>query len=52
MIIEIKQVPLPPLGPSGLPNDLERFRPVEREEVTNLHGLRHLTLKLCQIFIH
>jgi len=26
-------VPMTPLGPSGLPHDLERFRPVEREEV-------------------
>ena len=29
----IAQVPMTPLGPSGLPHDLERFRPVEREEV-------------------
>ena len=28
-----KQVPMTPLGPSGFPHDLERFRPVEREEV-------------------
>jgi len=27
------RVPMTPLGPSGLPHDLERFRPVEREEV-------------------
>merc|ERR1711971_1369135 len=27
------RVPMTPLGPSGLPQDLERFRPVEREEV-------------------
>ena len=29
----MKQVPMTPLGPSGFPHDLERFRPVEREEV-------------------
>merc|ERR1719290_316736 len=27
------RVPMTPLGPSGFPHDLERFRPVEREEV-------------------
>merc|ERR1712212_899303 len=27
------RVPMTPLAPSGLPHDLERFRPVEREEV-------------------
>ena len=33
----IKQVPMTPLGPSGLPHDLERFRPVEREEVKDCY---------------
>ena len=32
----MRQVPMTPLAPSGLPHDLESFRPVEREEVKDL----------------
>ena len=41
--IIMKQVPMTPLGPSGLPHDLERFRPVEREEVRDKICLRILS---------
>ena len=42
----MKQVPL---GPYGLPNDLERFRPVEREEVKDSIHKENYQLPLLQV---